>query len=216
MDGIFFMLNIIKITGKRSGECLCVICKSPYAVNDRFTAAKVHAGDQCPACKNLPNNVPTQALLHQLYDYDVATGKLAYKRDFHRRAKGEDPTSLTNNGYLVLTLDKTYLAHRIIWLMQTGDFPEFVDHIDHNRTNNQWNNLRDTSRQINAENKSVNQNNTTGYLGVSQIKSTGRYRASLTRERKQVHLGVFDTAEEANQARISANEEYGFHRNHGT
>ena len=210
------MINIIKVTGKRSGVCLCVVCKSPYEVTDRFTAAQVHAGDQCPSCKNLPNNPPSQGLLHQIYNYDATTGILTYKRDFHRRAKGADPTSSTNNGYLVVTLDKTYLAHRIIWLMQTGRFPEFVDHINHDRTDNRWDNLRDASVQTNAENKSVNQNNTTGYLGVSQIKSTGRYRASLTRDRKQIHLGVFDTAEEAHQARQAANEAYGFHANHGT
>lgn len=210
------MLNITKITGKRSGECLCVICKSTYEVNDRFTAAKVHAGDQCPSCKTLPNNPPTQGLLHQIYDYDPNTGSLTYKRDFYRRVKGSNVTSQTNNGYLVVTLDKTYLAHRIIWLMQTGDFPEFVDHINHDRTDNRWNNLRDVSKQTNAENKSVNQNNTTGYMGVSQIKSTGRYRASLTRDRKHIHLGVFNTAEEAHQARIAANEAHGFHSNHGT
>ena len=210
------MLNIINITGKRSGTCLCSICKSPYEVSDRFTAAKVHAGDQCPSCKHLPNNPPTQALLHQIYNYDADKGLLSYKRDFHRRAVNTSPCSVAANGYLVVTLDKTYLAHRIIWLMQTGDFPEYVDHINHIRDDNRWDNLRSITHQANNENKSVNKNSSTGFLGVSRIASTGRYRASLTRNHKQIHLGVFDTAEEAHKARQAANEVHGFHPNHGS
>lgn len=209
------MLNILSRIGKRGAMCCCSICKTTFEVKDRFSTQKVHAGDQCDVCKNLPNNPPTQALLHQIYTYDPATGELKYKRDFNRRYTGTDPTSTATNDYLVVTLDKTYLAHRIIWLMQTGVFPEFIDHEDHNRANNRWTNLIDISRQGNAQNKSINTNNTSGYLGVSFIPTKGKFRATLTQNRKQIHLGLFDTAELAHQARLAANEQHGFHQNHG-
>lgn len=210
------MLNIINTIGRRGALCLCSVCKQSFETLDRFTAQKVHVGDQCPTCKNLPSTTPTQGLLHQVYNYNPLTGGLTYKRDFSRRHVGEDPTSKATNGYMVLTMDKTYLAHRIIWLMQTGAFPEFVDHENHIRHDNRWDNLTLIDRQGNAQNKSVNTNNTSGYLGVSWMASKGKFRANITVERKQIHLGLFDTAEEANTARIAASTQWNFHPNHGS
>lgn len=210
------MLNILAITGRTSARCLCVICTKEFSVNDRFTAKKVHAGDQCEDCKNMPKQKPTQALLHQIYNYDAETGQLTFKRDFYKRKKDEDPCSKAKNGYLVVTLDKTYLAHRIIWLMQTGAFPEKIDHENHDRSDNSWDNLSNVNNLGNARNKSVNTNNTSGYMGVSYMKTLNKYRASITVERKHIHLGVFNTAEEANIARITASAEHGFHEKHGT
>lgn len=209
------MLTILRNTGRFSSTCLCAVCKAAYDVNDRYAAAKALAGNQCPTCKLLPTNAPTQALLHQIYNYDPATGSLTYKRDFSRRCAGEDATTSSSNGYRMVSLDKSYLAHRMIWLMQTGNLPETIDHINHTRTDNRWHNLRDATTQANAQNKSVNKNNTTGYMGVSFMPAKGKFRATLTRDRKQVHLGLFATAEEAWQARLAANEEHGFHENHG-
>lgn len=210
------MLNILQITGRRSAICSCSICAQPFETIDRFTSKKVHAGDQCSICKNLPSNPPTQALLLQVYDYNPATGQLTYQRDFSRRFKGEDPTSQATNDYLVLTMDKTYLAHRIIWMMQTGSFPDFVDHENHVRNDNRWDNLKVIDRQGNAQNKSVNSNNTSGYLGVSFMPDKGKFRATITVGRKSIHLGLYGTAEEANQARVLANQLHQFHPNHGS
>lgn len=209
------MLDILEITGRTSAICRCVVCKQPFEVRDRFMCKKAHAGDQCISCKNLPSNPPTQALLHQIYNYDPMTGKLSYKRDFSRRKAGDDPTSLANTGYPVLTMDKTYLAHRIVWLMQTGTFPKMIDHINHIRHDLRWENLRDASSGENYSNKSVNRNNTSGYLGVSYMPIKQKYRATITINRKQHHLGLFDTAEQAHQARLAANQLHGFHDNHG-
>ena len=210
------MLDIIKHTGQRSATCCCVVCRQPYEVLDRFIARDAHAGDQCDPCKYLPTSEPTKELLHQIYNYDWDTGALTYKRDFSRRHKGALVTSLHSGGYLSVSLDKRYLAHRIIWLMQTGINSEFIDHKDHDRTNNSWLNLRDVTRQDNAENKSINRNNSTGYMGVSYKPSSKKYVAYITKNRKQIYLGVFNTAEEAYQARLVANTEQGFHENHGT
>lgn len=59
---------------------------------------------------------------------------------------------------------------------------------------------------ISSLNQKINKNNKTGYKGVSKMKD-GRYRAYIFLRRKQKHLGVFDTAEEANEARKKAEEE---------
>lgn len=57
--------------------------------------------------------------------------------------------------------------------------------------------------------RAINKNNTTGYNGVNVTKS-GRYRAYINFKRKQYHLGVYDTAKEAAEARkIAENKIYG-------
>lgn len=53
----------------------------------------------------------------------------------------------------------------------------------------------------------VSKNSKTGIKGVS-LTRTGKYRAYLTIKRKQIHLGLFDTPEEAAQARKIGEEMY--------
>tara|TARA_R100001143_G_C3351183_1_gene129611 strand:- start:119 stop:490 length:372 start_codon:yes stop_codon:yes gene_type:complete len=49
---------------------------------------------------------------------------------------------------------KLYYAHRIIWTMYYGDWPENeIDHIDRNGFNNKISNLRDVTHQVNMNNK---------------------------------------------------------------
>lgn len=50
-------------------------------------------------------------------------------------------------------------------------------------------------------------NNTSGVKGVSKQKN-GRYRAYINLKRKQIHLGIFDTLEEAKEARLEAEKVY--------
>lgn len=51
-----------------------------------------------------------------------------------------------------------------------------------------------------------NKNNTSGYNGVNLCKS-GRYRANITFKRKQYHLGMYDTPEQAYEARKEAEKQ---------
>ena len=46
-----------------------------------------------------------------------------------------------------------------------------------------------------------------GYRGVSFKKSTGKYTAQITFQRKKYHLGVFDSPEEAHKAYLRAKDE---------
>lgn len=54
----------------------------------------------------------------------------------------------------------------------------------------------------------LNKNSTTGHKGVSYQKKLGTYRAYITINRKQIHLGSFPTIEEAIKARKAAEEKY--------
>ena len=59
--------------------------------------------------------------------------------------------------------------------------------------------------RIDSFDQKLSVNSTTGVKGVSQMRN-GRYRAYISVRRKQIHIGVFDTLEEAAQARKEAEE----------
>ena len=61
----------------------------------------------------------------------------------------------------------------------------------------------------------VQHNTLYGTVGVSIHRATGKYRAYITINGKSKHLGLFDTLDEACEARENANLNYGYHANHG-
>jgi hypothetical protein len=78
-----------------------------------------------------------------------------------------------------------------------------LDHINGVRDDNRIANLRCVSASDNLNNqRTPHTNNKSGYLGVSPFR--GKWRAVIQIEGKQVHLGVFDTPEEAHHAYIEA------------
>nr|WP_072537091.1 AP2 domain-containing protein [Anaerococcus mediterraneensis] len=54
----------------------------------------------------------------------------------------------------------------------------------------------------------LSKNNSTGYKGVIYDKKLKKYRAQLTFNYKKINLGLYDTAEEAYQARLAGEEKY--------
>ncbi|AGH57561.1 hypothetical protein PYDG_00029 [Pseudoalteromonas phage pYD6-A] len=158
----------------------------------------------------------SQDMLHKFYHYDPDTGLVTNRLPTKQCKVGDIVGFNHSGGYLGFShCNKQYLLHRIIWLYMTGEFPEQVDHIDHNRTNNKWNNLRNVDNTTNSKNCSRNSNSSTGVNGVSKISATGKYRAYINDNRKQIHLGVFDSIEEAKAARTKADLEHDFNENHG-
>ena len=47
----------------------------------------------------------------------------------------------------------SYLAHRIVYFLCTGEQPQYIDHIDGTRDNNRIENLRSTNHTHNAQNR---------------------------------------------------------------
>ncbi len=83
-----------------------------------------------------------------------------------------------------------------------------VDHIDGNKNNNNANNLRWATHSENNRNKQLDKNNTSGYKGVDFMKTRNKWRSRLTINKKNVFYGVFDTFEEAYNARIENEMKY--------
>ena len=101
--------------------------------------------------------------------------------------------------------NKKYKAHRLAWLYVHGRWPfDQIDHIDGNPLNNRISNIRECSHSGNQQNRTLNKNSSTGYMGVSYHKRDGKYQARIKVNNKKKHLGYFDTPEEAYQAYVEA------------
>lgn len=87
--------------------------------------------------------------------------------------------------------------HRFLLDASKGNF---VDHINGNRLDNRKQNLRICKKQQNEFNAKVRADSTTGFRGVSFEKRRHKYRAYITIDQKQQHIGSFDTAEAAARA----------------
>lgn len=98
-------------------------------------------------------------LAHKLFKYDPVEGILIRKVTVSSRAlAGYKIRTVNTAGYIVVRFEGVLqYAHRIIWLMHCGDWPDQdIDHIDRIPSNNLLANLRAVTRSQNLHNKSVN------------------------------------------------------------
>jgi hypothetical protein len=149
----------------------------------------------------------TQNELKQVIRYDPFTGWFI---------KNNVPIgSRQKNGYLTIRIKyKSYYLHRLAFLYMTGKFPDNdVDHINSNRADNSWLNLREATRSQNLMNRSAN-------IGKKLPKnvyrySTRRFRVQMKINGIKMHFGYFDTVEEAvakaTEMRTKYFEEYAKH-----
>lgn len=75
-----------------------------------------------------------------------------------------------------------------------------TDHINGNGLDNQRKNLRSCTHSQNRMNVARQVNNTSGYKGVTWFKRDSKWMAYIKVDGKQIHLGLFDTIEEASIA----------------
>lgn len=134
-------------------------------------------------------------------DYNPNTGIFTWKVSKKGRRVGDIAGCEDKYGYIRIRIDdELYLAHRLAWLFAYGKWPDGdIDHIDGITSNNKINNLRDVSKSGNAQNRKMapKSNKSTGILGVSLHRASGKFRATIFVGRKSKHLGCFSTVVEA-------------------
>jgi hypothetical protein len=150
-------------------------------------------------------------LKKQLF-YDDLTGFFTWLVKPNGRLKiGDIAGGLHHSGYWNLRfLNKNYSSHRLAFLYMTGSIPEYVDHIDGNKNNNSWANLRECTHSQNHFNCKIKSNNTSGYKGVYFRKDRNTWVASCKTEVKRFYLGSYKTEIEASNA-----YQYFAEKNHG-
>jgi hypothetical protein len=158
-----------------------------------------------------------QKYLKRILRYDPETGLFIRLVTVTSNANKGDIAGCTHQGYIKISImSRIYMAHRLAFLYINGSFPkQEVDHISHDGTDNRWVNLREVTPQDNCKNRSIQCNNTSGFMGVSWHKYTGMWRARIKIDGVDTHIGTFESKSSAVLARINAEEKYGFHINHG-
>ncbi|ABK00189.1 HNH endonuclease [Xanthomonas phage Xop411] len=146
----------------------------------------------------------------KLLAYDTETGVLTWKVSRSNVKAGSVAGRPNSNGHLqVMVHSKHYLVHRLAWLLHTGSWPiQQLDHINRVRDDNRIENLRECSNAENSQNRGKQSNNTSGVTGVSWYKRSGKWQALIKLNGKHIHLGYFDTIEEAATARSAAKRKY--------
>lgn len=144
----------------------------------------------------------TQDYLKEIFNYK--DGHLLWKNPIGRGKKGERAGCLFSGRITIGLLGKRWLAHRLIFIYHNGFMPDFIDHIDQNKSNNRIENLRPANKSENASNRGRTKSNTSGFKGVWWKKSSRKWGATIQKNKKSMHLGVFDTPELAHAAYVKA------------
>lgn len=145
----------------------------------------------------------------ELLSYDPETGTLTWKVSRSRVRAGAQAGNLDHNGYVRVRIDGVgYLAHRVAWLIVHGSCPDLLDHKNGNRLDNRLQNLRPASPRLNQANRRIAKNNTSGVKGIIKEKGRTKWRARIRFHGKLLHLGAFDTKEEAAAAYASNAQRY--------
>ena len=119
--------------------------------------------------------------------------------------------------YWVTQMDgKLYQVHRIVTAIFNNEDPGpyEIDHKNGDKKNNHPNNLRKATVELNRHNCGKRKTNYKGetpiskYKGVSYHKKTGKWQAFITINKKQIHLGLFETELEAYKARQDAERDH--------
>ena len=151
---------------------------------------------------------PSQEELKSLIHYDPETGAITHLQSRGKARRGEPAGSVNKVGYLeVRLLNRIMSGQRIAWLYMTGSLPEqpvSVDHVNGDRADNRWLNLRLATYEQQSWNAPAHHHNQSGLKGAWPCKSTGRWVSMLQCGKRRLWLGRFDTAEQAHEAWINA------------
>ncbi|EIV2008355.1 HNH endonuclease [Klebsiella pneumoniae] len=173
------------------------------------------------------DNIPID-FWRECLSYDAENGVLYWKTrplehfmtsqscaTWNKRFAGKPAGSPNNQQYIHIGMrNKLYKAHRIVWALYYGEYPHsLIDHVNGNRQDNRIENLRVVSSSENCQNQKLRITSTSGCVGVAKCNSG--FRSYIQVNGKRVHLGVYQSVEEAFAVRKEAESRYGYHENHG-
>ena len=104
---------------------------------------------------------------------------------------------------------KLYKVHRLVakHFIPNINNAKCIDHINNNRLDNTFSNLRWCTYQQNQFNSSLRNDNTSGIKGISLNKLKQKWECYISFNKKKIHLGYFVDLEDAKQMRIKKAKE---------
>lgn len=104
--------------------------------------------------------------------------------------------------------NKYIMIHQLIQKAYKYDSDKYLDHINGDPTDNRKENLRIVTHRENMINTKMYISNTSGHRGVYYSKSERKWKAFIGTDGKHIHLGTFNTYEEAVLAREKYEKEH--------
>lgn len=138
----------------------------------------------------------------RIWAYDRDTGVFVWRvKPSQGVNAGDVAGSVHRHGYVVLRYRRRFFrAHMVAWLLETGEWPERLDHKNLDRSDNRISNLRKATRSQNAANSLRKSPPRSGLKGAYAHKKTGKFQSSITVNGRAKYLGLFETAEAAQKA----------------
>jgi len=145
-------------------------------------------------------------------NYDAETGLLTWAVNAPGVSAGRIAGCPGTHGYWVVCLNrKQYRAHRLIWRMVHGEWPNGeIDHINGNPQDNRIANLRVVDRAGNSQNRrnAHRDNMSCGLQGVTWNKQHKKWQAKIVANKVRHHLGYFADPKTAHSAYLAAKQRF--------
>jgi len=127
-------------------------------------------------------NMLTQEDLKKILTYDPESGEFTWNLNVRRMRKGINAGRMDTKGYWTIQFKGSkYQAHRLAWLYIKGSFPDKdLDHIDGDKLNNKFSNLREVEKWQNSWNSKLAKNNKSGVKGISWCVASRKWVARIT------------------------------------
>lgn len=136
------------------------------------------------------NNEDIQVRVKRDFSYNPITGILTRITGKRAGTRG----TLNHHGYIMIKWhQRLYSATHLIWVYCYGDWPKYtIDHKNRIKSDNRLDNLRDITQSEQNLNKTSSEALDKGVYARGE-----RFRAQVTRNGSVVHLGTFNSKEEA-------------------
>src|SRR6266550_3100590 len=142
----------------------------------------------------------TAERLREMLHYAPETGVFTWRAKVNRIHVGDVAGYIrhgVHGGYRVIRIGgRQYYAGRLAWLYVMGAWPVAeIDHINCDRADDRWCNLREATSAQNAFNRRLRIDNVAAAKGVRWGISCSKWQARITVDGKLCHLGFFNTTE---------------------
>lgn len=143
-----------------------------------------------------------EMILNHVYYDETSKTCLRFKNMYHSTKNGAEAfTEITKDGYYrgQLKGGRRFMAHRVVWFLNHGYWPNIIDHADGDGLNNIITNLNDVSESENQQNRDYND-----VVGGYFEKRVGKWHSRIKVNGDVYFLGFFDTKEECRGAYANA------------
>lgn len=161
-------------------------------LDNKLSNLRYHISNKYEADSDLYNYIKNNL------SYDSETGEFKWLKI--GKGRYTDSVGVKDSaGYIIIGVGcKTYKAHRLAWFITHKYWPDLLDHINGDRSDNRLCNLRDVTKRQNDQNKISHRNGK--LVGTTYCKNSKKWVAQLTVNKKRKHIGIYSTELEAHNA----------------